>query len=56
MKTIPIKSSKIKEMICERCGLRKPCGSLPGFCLLIYYIPVVLVVVGLAYLLATMAL
>ena len=53
-KIINIKSSKIKEKICETCGMQKQCGDLPGFCVLLYYVPVVLVVVGLAYLLVTM--
>jgi hypothetical protein len=56
MKNIPVKSSKIKEKICETCRLQKSCGDLPGFCQLIYYVPVVLVVVGLTYLLITMSL
>jgi hypothetical protein len=51
---ITIKSSKIKEKVCETCGLQKSCGDLPGFCVLIYSVPVFLVVVGLAYLLITM--
>jgi hypothetical protein len=56
MKKIPVTSSKIKEKICEKCVLKKSCGDLPGFCLLIFYVPVVLVVAGLAYLLITMQL
>jgi hypothetical protein len=54
MKEIIIKPSKIKEKICETCGLQKYCGDLPGFCVLIYSVPVVLVVIGLIYLLITM--
>ena len=54
MKKIIVKSSKIKEKICETCGLQDTCGDLPGFCALIYYIPIALVIVGLAYLLITM--
>jgi hypothetical protein len=34
--------------------LQKSCGDLPGFCILIYYIPVVLVVAMLSYFLITM--
>jgi hypothetical protein len=44
MKKISIKSSKIKEKVCQTCGLQKKCGDLPGFCLLIYYVPVALAV------------
>lgn len=51
---ITTKTSIIKEKICENCGLQKSCSDLPGFCVLIYTVPVVLVVVGLAYLLMTM--
>jgi len=51
---IIIKSSKLKEKVCENCKLQKSCGDLPGFCVLIYSVPIVLVVVGLAYLLITM--
>jgi len=56
MKKIPIRPTKIKEKICETCGLQEVCGDLPRFCLLIYFVPVVLVVAGLAYLLITMQL
>ena len=49
-----IKRTKVKEKICETCGLQNTCGDLPGFCVLIYSVPIVLVVVGLAYLLITM--
>ena len=51
-----IKSSKIKEKICQTCGLQKSCGDLPGFCILLYYVPVALVVVMLLYFLITMKL
>jgi hypothetical protein len=53
---ITIKSSKIKEKICGTCGLQESCGDLPGFCILIYYVPVVFAVAVLAYLLITMPL
>lgn len=53
---ITMKPTKIKEKICETCGLQNSCGDLPGFCLLIYYVPVGIVVVGLLYLLVTMPL
>ena len=53
MKTKP---SKIKEKICENCRLQNSCGELPGFCQLIYYVPVIVVIAGLAYLLITMQL
>ena len=51
---ITTKTSVIKEKICKNCGLQESCGDLPGFCALIYSVPVVLVVAGLAYLLVTM--
>ncbi len=51
---INIKSSKIKEKVCETCGLQKSCGDLPGFCLLLNYVPIVAVVVMLFYFLMTM--
>ncbi len=38
---INIKSSKIKQKICETCGLKKSCGDLSGFCILLHYVPVV---------------
>ena len=41
---LKIKSSKLKEKICENCILKKSCGDLPGFCMLIYYVPIALVV------------
>jgi hypothetical protein len=50
------KQSKIKEKICDNCKMKKKCGDLPGFCVLIYLVPVALVVVGLVYLLITMEL
>jgi hypothetical protein len=52
---IKTKSPKIKK-ICENCKLKDSCGDLPGFCQLIYYVPIIVVVVGLAYLLITMQL
>jgi hypothetical protein len=53
---LKIKPSELKEKICENCPMRKSCGDLPGFCMLIYYIAIGLVVVGLVYLLITMSL
>jgi hypothetical protein len=53
---IKIKRSKIKEKICDTCGLQNYCGDLPGFCALIYFVPIALVIAGLAYLLITMKL
>ncbi len=49
-----IKLKPLKEKICESCGLQKSCGDLPGFCLLLYYVPVALVVIMFFYLLITM--
>ena len=45
-----------KNKICEKCKLRNRCGDLPGFCALIYFIPVVLLVVMLVYFFVTMKL
>lgn len=53
---IKIKSSQIKEKICEKCGLKESCGDLPGFCVLLHYVPIVLVVAMLCYFLITMTL
>ena len=53
---ITTKTSIIKEKICENCGLQKSCGDLPGFCILLQYVPVILVVAGLVFLLITMKL
>jgi hypothetical protein len=53
---IKTKSPKIKKNICENCKLQNSCGDLPGFCQLIYYVPIIVVVAGLAYLLINMEL
>jgi len=53
---IPTKISATKEKICATCKFKKSCGDLPGFCLLIYYGLIALVVFVLAYLLITMEL
>ncbi len=53
---IKTNSPKIKKKICENCKLQNSCGDLPGFCQLIYYVPIIVVVAGLAYLLITMQL
>jgi len=45
-----------KEKVCNRCVFKKHCGDLPGFCVLIYSVPVALVIVMLLYLLITMSL
>lgn len=55
MKIIAI-AAVAKEKVCKRCAFRKRCGDLPGFCVLIYNIPIVLVVVMLLYLLLSMSL
>jgi len=55
MKIIKI-ASNVKEKICENCKLKKSCGDLPGFCMMIYYVLIVLVVIMLAYFLVTMSL
>ena len=46
----------IKDKICDKCRLKNKCGDLPGFCLLLYYVPIVLLVVMLFYFLMTMKL
>jgi hypothetical protein len=51
-----IKPERIKEKICETCKFKNSCGDLPGFCQLIYYVPIILVIAVLAYLLITMPL
>ena len=56
MSKIPVTVSKIKTKVCNACGLQKTCGDLRGFCLLVNYIPVVLVVGLLIFLLVTMPL
>lgn len=50
------KVSQAKENICSKCMLKKHCGDLPGFCALIYFVPAVLVIGMLIYLLITMKL
>jgi len=50
---INMKSSKIKEKVCETCGLKESCGDLPGICLVFQYIPIILVIIMLLYLLVT---
>ena len=49
-KKIPI----TKQEICSRCKLNKTCGDLPGFCALISFIPIAVIVIMLAYFLITM--
>lgn len=46
----------VKDKICKKCVLRNRCGDLPGFCALIYFVPVVLLVVMLLYFFMTMKL
>jgi hypothetical protein len=50
------KISITKKDICERCKFNKTCASLPGFCALISYVPIAIVVIMLAYFLITMKL
>lgn len=50
------KAAVAKEKVCRTCAFRKRCGDLSGFCILIYNIPIVLIVVMLLYLLLTMSL
>jgi len=50
------KASAAKEKICKRCSLKNKCGDLPGFCVLIFYVPIALIVVMLIYFLMTSSL
>jgi len=45
-----------RKNICAKCKLKEKCGDLPGFCLFIYYVPIVLLVIMLLYFLLTMEL
>jgi len=56
MSKIPVTASKIKAKICNTCGMQKTCGDLRGFCLLVNYIPIVLVIGVLVFLMVTMPL
>lgn len=51
---INTKVSAAKENICKKCSLKNKCGDLPGFCVLIFYVPIALIVVMLIYFLLTM--
>ena len=46
----------LKEKVCKNCKLKNRCGDLPGFCALIYFVPVILLVVMLFYFFITMKL
>ena len=50
------KAGAAKEKICKKCALKNKCGDLPGFCVLIFYVPIALIVVMLIYFLMTMSL
>jgi hypothetical protein len=50
------KASALKGQICAGCKLKKACGDLPGFCMLIYYGLIALVVIMLGYFLISMTL
>jgi hypothetical protein len=47
------KAGAAKEKVCKRCSLKNKCGDLPGFCVLIFYVPIALIVVMLIYFLMT---
>jgi hypothetical protein len=53
-KLIRVLAMSVKQNICNKCKLRNRCGDLPGFCALIYYTPVVLLVFMLFYFFLTM--
>ena len=46
----------VKNKICNKCKLKNRCGDLPGFCALLYFVPVVLLIVMLFYFFLTMKL
>ena len=48
------KVSTVKEKICDNCTFKKSCGDLPGFCILLHYGLIALVIIMLSYFLATM--
>jgi len=54
MKKITIKTSTIKEKVCDTCGLQKTCADLSGLCALVYYVPIALALTMVAYFLITM--
>ena len=49
MKKITIKTSTIKEKVCDTCKLQKTCGDLSGLCALVYYVPVALALTMVTY-------
>jgi hypothetical protein len=50
------KASTVKGKVCAGCKLKKACGDLPGFCMLVYYALIALVVAMLLYFLISMTL
>lgn len=53
---ITTKAATIKNKICKNCVLKKSCGDLPGFCMMLHYALIAVVVVVLSYFLITMKL
>lgn len=51
---ITTKASTVKEKICDNCMFKQSCGDLPGFCILLHYGGIALVVIMLTYFLLTM--
>lgn len=49
-----IKTSTVKEKVCETCMFKKTCGDLPGLCMLLHYGLIALVIIVLGYFLMTM--
>jgi hypothetical protein len=44
----------MKQKICASCALKNTCGDLPGFCMLVPYAMIAMVVIMLTYFLVTM--
>ncbi|MFC1589392.1 hypothetical protein ACFL3P_03875 [Pseudomonadota bacterium] len=49
MKEIPVTTLTMKEKICKTCGMQKACADLSGFCAVLYYAPIVAVLVTVTY-------
>ena len=51
---ITTKTSTMKKKICASCTFKGTCGDLPGFCMLLPYGLIALVIIMLTYFLVTM--
>lgn len=49
MKKINVKTLSVKQKVCGSCGMQKTCNDLFGFCVMLYYVPIVLVVATATY-------